>query len=246
MENKPKSVVEQFLEGTNEGSNFDEIVDPLEVPLETKEEEIKEEKPIPFNKDPRVIKFIEREVAKRIPQYEEREEVDENKYKDVMDAMTVAIGNDTPEKVKALEAYEKALRKIDQESGSRTEKYLSDIQNQERQAEKEAEDELDNAFETIEEQFDVDLTSPRSQKVRSDFLTFVERIAPKNRDGEIIDYPDMTSAWETFSEIQKSSAQPNKAKQYASRGIARSSEATTVQPKRVDWNAVDEFMDTLK
>lgn len=247
---KNKSALEQFLEGAESQVNnpFEPVSEsPIDTPPEQTVEN-KEEKPLPFHQDPKIQKFIAKEVAKGLqnrtsePQTQTKES---DEFKDVMDAMTAAIGNDTPEKQAALKAYENALKGIDQRSSTKTQQFMDEVRERELREQKEAEEELDNAFEAIEETFDVDLTSPRSQKTRSEFLTFVEKIAPKDRDGEILGYPDMNSAWETFSEMRKP-GEPSRAKQLASRGMSRSSEAITVQPKKMDWNAVEDYMDSLK
>lgn len=254
MDDKNKSAVEQFLEGTeNEQSNpFEQVIqNPFEAPIEPKKEKVEEteEKPVPFHKDPKVQKFIERELEKRLRTIEpapRQETQTEDEFKEVVDSFATIIGNDTPEKQNALKALERSLKSFDERAVRHAEDRLAQIKREEEEADRQAEEELDNAFEAIEENFDVDLSSSRSQKLRSEFVSFVEKIAPKDRNGEILDYPDMISAWETFSEIKKATSQPSRAKELANRSISRSSETVSAQPKRISWNDVDEFMDTLK
>ncbi len=248
---KEQSAVKSFLEGTSNESMFDKVTDPFEIPLESAEEviepEVKEEKPIPFNKDPKVLKFIEKEVQKKLqdfkPEPEKKSEVNDDD-----DYYARLIGNDTPEKremVKEAKAREERQLQIAEE---RAFNRLSQKEQEEQRFEKEAQEELDNAFESIEETYDVDISSnnPQARKTRQEFVSFVEKIAPKNKNGDIVDYPDMNSAWETFNEIKKSTTQPSRAKELASRGLTRSSETTIKDAKRVDWNAVEDMMDTLK
>lgn len=250
---KEKSAVEAFLEGTDNPSMFEQ---PSNDPFETKEvaevksEEVvegKEEKSLPFHKDPKVQKFIEKEIEKRlenIKPIEQREEI----KKDDDDYWERLIGNDTTEKLSMIkEAKAREERLLDQ-AEERTFNRLSQKEQEEAKEDAKAEEELNNAFENIEESYDVDISSnsPQAKKTRQDFISFVEKIAPKDRYGEIVNYPDMPSAWEAFSEIKKSTAQPNRAKELASRGLSRSAETTVKQEKRVDWNAVDEMMDSMK
>lgn len=243
---KDKTAVEQFLSGTEE-SLFEKPSDPFETPLHS-EAEPTEEKPLPFHKDPKIQKFIEKEISKRLTREEtprrETETVDD--FKEVIDSFSTIIGNDTPEKVKALDALKRSLVSLDSKAVTRAEERIEEIRSQEDAADREAEEELYDAFETIEDNYDVDLTSQRGSKLRSEFVTFVERIAPKDRNGNVIDYPDMNSAWETFSEIKKSTAQPSRAKELANRSMSRSTTATPTQAKKIDWQAVDEYMDSLK
>jgi hypothetical protein len=248
--NKDKSAVESFLEGTEHSSvSFEQpSKDPFEQEVipETKEEEVKEDKPIPFHKDPKVQKFIDKELERRLKDFkpEQKETQTEDEFKDVIDSFTTVIGNDTPEKISALNALRKSLTGMDEKAVRRAEEKIEEIRERETLMDKEAEEELENAFTEIEDTYDVDLTSTRASKLRQEFVTFVEKIAPK-RNGEIVDYPDMNSAWETFSDIKKSTATPSRAKEIASRSMSRSAETTTVPQKRIDWNAVEEHMDSL-
>lgn len=236
---KEKSAVEQFL-GDLQGENktFEENPeDPFNQPEEKGETVIedKEEKPLPFNKDPKVQKFIEKEVSRKLSEYEVKEapttQGAEDEFKDVMDSLTLAIGNDTPEKVQALNAFKSALTNLDKRASEKAIAHLEEIQEREAEADREAEQELETAFENIEETFEVDITSnsPLAKKTRQEFVSFVEKIAPKDRNGEIIDYPDMTSAWETFQDLKKSTGTSNRAKELASRGMARSSGSEPVK-----------------
>lgn len=251
---KEKSAVEQFLGDLNDPSVDnpfgDEIQDPFHVPeiKEEVKEEVKEEKPLPFNKDPKVQKFIEKEISKRMQQFEPREKEPVKEENDeVSDVLVRLIGNDTPEKVQMVKEFKNILEKGTQRAKAEA---LAEIEARERaeiEADKQAEEELENAFDNIEETYDVDLTSdnPLAVKTRQEFVSFVERIAPKDRNGNVVDYPDMTSAWETFSEMKKATSTPSRAKELASRGMARSAEASSKPQERVDWNTVDSFLETL-
>lgn len=253
MEEKEKSAVQSFLEGTeNEQLNpFEtEVKDPFAT--ETVEEvvEEKEEKPIPFHKDPKLERYLskrEKEIeARLLAQLPRQETVEEDEFQDVVDSFTAIIGNDTPEKVNALNSLKRALNTVDEKATNRAIEKLNEINQEQEKVDKEAEEQLISAFEDIEESYDVDLTSSRSTKLRQEFVSFVERIAPKDKQGNIVDYPDMTSAWETFSEIKKANKVPSRAKELASRSLSRSTETTVEQPKKISWEAVDEYMDTLK
>ena len=230
---KELSTVQQFLgESGVDKQQFEETPEdpfPQEIPEE--KGEVVEEKPLPFNKDPKVQKFIEKEISKRLAEFEPKEDkpaptqaVDDDYY-------VRLIGNDTPEKVamikEAIARDERMLQQAEERAFNR----LSQAEQEEVKADQEAEEQLANAFENIEENFDVDITSNNAlaKKTRQEFVSFVEKIAPKDRNGDIVDYPDMNSAWETFSEIKKSTATPSRAKELASRSMARSSEAPSIK-----------------
>lgn len=254
---KDKSAVQDFLGEFSNKETVNPFEDNLQDPFahketeeQTVEEEPKEEKPLPFHKDPKVMKFIEKAVEKRLsdnkPSEQERFTRETQTTED--DYYVRLIGNDTPEKVAMIkESIARDEQRL-QEAEERAFNRLSQREQESIQADQQAEEELENAFDSIEENYDVDITSnnPIARKTRQEFVSFVEKIAPKDRNGDIIDYPDMTSAWETFSEIKKSNQQPSRAKELASRSMARSSEAQSKQPEKVDWNAVDAYMDSLK
>lgn len=250
-DNAVKNFLEEFS-GEKEANPFeDNLKDPfekVEVPdfKEEVSEEQKEEKSLPFNKDPKIQRFIEKEINKRMSEFKPSETDKEIKKEndEVVESLIAVIGNDTPEKRRAVEALKNRL-----DEGTRKITEWEETKNQEERADKEAEEELLSAFENIEDNYDVDISSntPQAKKTRQEFISFVEKIAPKDRYGEVIDFPDMNSAWETFSEIKKSSQSPSRAKELASRGMSRSSEAPTGQTvKRIDWNTVENYMDTLK
>lgn len=244
MEEKTKSAVESFLEGTSNENMFEKPSnDPfaaVEAKGEVTEEAEEKEKPLPFHKDPKVQKFIDKEIEKRLKDIKPSETKTESKQEndEVVESLIAVIGNDTPEKRRAVEALRDRL-----DQGAKEIAAFREEQKANELADKQAEEKLTNAFENIEDAYDVDLTSAQAKKTREEFITFIEKIAPK-RNGEIVEYPDMNSAWETFREIKKST--PSRAKELASRSMARSAETSVKQEKKIDWNAVDEMMDTLK
>lgn len=235
---------------SNEKDPFAEEVTQEEVPVEQAEQ--KDEKRLPFSKDPKVQKYVQKEIRRAMESVKQPEARQEKPGDDdtasVVDAFTAIIGNDTPEKKAALASLERALGNVDQRASQKAVDQIKEIRQQELREDREAEEALEEAFDEIEESYGVDLssTSAIAKKTRSDFVTYVERIAPKDRYGEIIDYPDMNAAWETFSELRKGTQQPSRAKELASRGMARSADAQIAAPqKRVTFEDADNFIDTL-
>ena len=249
MENKEGSAVDAFLgELDNKDTDiFNQDSKILDDTTDTlKDEVVEDPKPLPFNKDPKVQKFIEKEISKRLAEF--KPEAPAEKTPAVDDDYYVRlIGNDTPEKVAMIKEAMSRDERMLQQAEERAFNRLSQREQEEVMADKEAEEELENAFDAIEENYDVDITSnnPQAVKTRQEFVSFVEKIAPKDRNGDIVDYPDMQSTWETFQEMKKSTATPSRAKELANRSMAKSTEALVGPQKRVSWNEVDEFMDKL-
>ena len=236
-----KSAVDKFLGELGSEGDKDPLdktpEDPFTKNEVVEEEPVEDEKPLPFHRDPKVQKFIDKQVEKRLEQFERsspREERQPVADDDTTDVLTRLIGNDTPEKLSMIKEFKNILERGTQRAKEEAIAELESRQERESENDREAEVELEDHFDNIEDSFDVDITSgePEAKKrgdgftfTRKEFVSFVEKIAPKDRYGEIVDYPDMTSAWETFSEIKRSTTPPSRAKELASRSMARSSSA---------------------
>jgi len=197
---------------------------------------------VPFHKDPKVQRYVERQIAKAMESIP-KPVVDTPKDED--DYYARLIGNDTPEKVamirEAKERDEKLINQAEERAFSR----LTESQKQEAEADKKALEQLDSSLEDIEEQYSVDITSntPVARKLRVDFLKFAERLAPKDRDGNIVDYPDMNTTFEMFQE--KKPTKQDKAKDLASRSMNRSAEVSDKPKEKVTFDNVDNLFERM-
>jgi hypothetical protein len=247
MSNELDSFLGDLKEDNNNPFNETETTTEKEVEKEA-EEEPKEEKPLPFNKDPKVQRYIERQVAKALEGRGsvEKEFVHETKG-DEDDYYARLIGNDTPEKLAMIKEAKARDEKLLTQAEERAYNRLTQSQQEEVQAERQAEEELETALDEIEEKFDIDITSnePVAKKTRVDFLKFVERIAPKNGDGEITEYPDMMEAYETFKDMKSKPSSASKAKDISSRSMGRSGDSATTEKKTMSWRDVDRMFDKL-
>lgn len=240
-----ENVVDEFLGQVNKDES---LVKPEENPfkdlqVEQKEVEVvepEEEKPKAYHEDPKLRRYIEKEIAKATANLTPREETkfrEEVKEDGFIKAFETIIGNDTPEKIHALNALKSELEGIRREARSATEALEA-----EKQAKIQAEQKLAQGFESIEDTFNVDFNA--NKKLRTDFIEFIEKIAPKNEDGEIREYPDFLETFKLFQEINK---RPNtRAKELASRSMNRGGEASQAQiPTDTSWRGVDKFFSTL-
>lgn len=205
-----------------------------------------EEEKVPFHKDPKVQKFIQKEIEKATknltPAQVEQVKTDKG-ADDLITAFTAIIGNDTPEKVQALNALEREINQLRVEARSATEQIQA-----EKQAEYEATVALTEGLDAIEEEFDTDLTSndPIARKTKTEFLEFVERIAPKDSEGNIREFPDFQEAFRIFQEVKAKPSQPSRAKELAARSMARAGDPSTIPTtERIDWKAVDNYFSKL-
>lgn len=244
-----KNVVNDFL------GNTPQDIFKEESTIEPKVEEIVDEKPLPFHKDPKVQRYVEKQISKALegrPQQVSTtsEQVSPSDVKDVIAAFTEIIGNDTPEKVKALSTLEKTLAGADERASQkaieRFQKQQEDLLTQATKADQKAQQELDDSFDEIEESYNVDLSSnsASAKKMRSEFIEYVRKIAPKDENGEVSAFPDLLGAFEDFQERAKRPA-PTRAKELANRGLTRSSETTEQVARPRSWNDVDKHIAKL-
>lgn len=254
--------VDNFLGETKDGVKevkiqddpFKQEADPFDMKIEAKEtkaedkEEV-EEKPLPFHKDPKVQRFIEKEIAKRIGEIKPEDKTTEE-IKDEADELLIRIiGNDTPEKVAAVKDFKKYLQGLEEKGAERA---ISRLQEQEiaaRREEEQALETLNSGFENIEQNYNVDLSSnsPVAKKTRSEFIDFIRRVSPKDEDGEITSFPDLNETFALFQEIGKNKVPSNaRAKQLSSRSMDRSVEASGApQSDDKSWKAVDRIFGKL-
>lgn len=239
--------LDDFLKDVK-GDTQDPFIQAVTPETKSEDEEVKEEKPIPFHKDPKVQRFIEKEVQKKLqdfkPSEADRFSADTKDSSDeITDVLTRIIGNDTPDKLSAIKDFKKVLIDREERGAQRALEQLNIQAQEEREAEVEAEQELAQGFENVEEQFGVDLTSNTAQarKERSEFVDFIRRVAPKNEDGDVTQFPDLTETYYLYKETKKSPT-ASRAKELSSRSMSRSSEATApTQSTDRSWNAVDKI-----
>lgn len=260
-----KNEVDNFLDGLEEP-----VADPFnieETPFAEEQEEGSEEeeaseeasesKPEPFHKDPKVQRYVQKQIEKALNEFKPEIDVSEvQKFAqeagaepdEVVEALTGLIGNDTPEKKRVLAAMSKAFKTVEERGAERALKHLEDQQHREVADERKADNELSQGFEDIEEEFDVDLTSntTAARRTRNDFIDFIQRVAPKDENGQVTDFPDFAEAFSVFQDTQKSpekSKTVNRAKELSSKSMGRSSGDVSAPQKNTDksWNAVDKL-----
>lgn len=251
--------VDDFLNGVKSEVKEDpfkqESEDPFAVKEEVKEEKVEEEeKQVPFHRDPKIQRFIDKEISKRISEIKPTEterfvKETTNDGDDVLEVLTRVIGNDTPEKVAAVKDFRKMLSGLEEKGAQRAIQELNRKSEEERASEQRALDELNKGFEEIEETFGVDLSSNTAvaRKTRNDFVDYIKRIAPKDAEGNVVAFPDLEPAFEDFQEKNKRvSTSTNRAKELSSRSMIRSSE-TSSAPTIADssWNAVERLFSKL-
>lgn len=255
-----KSAVNQFLAGTEEEKSpfaseetelfADKTVTTTEEGDTNGEEE--PEKALPFHKDPKVQRYVEKQVEKALKKHtptatEQFKAEVQGDDDDLTNVLTRIIGNDTPERVQAIKDFRKQLGSLEEKGAQRAMQQLEQQAEQQREQDVAAQEELDTAFEEIEDTYSVDLSSnsPTARKTRSDFVDYIRKIAPKNEDGEVIAFPDLSAAYEEFAERSKKAPTNNRAKELAARGMQRSTDASKQPAVGSTWKEVDKLFNKL-
>ena len=226
--------------------DFSEKKTVVEAKADTADED--EEDDVPFHKNPKVMKFIEREIAKRIPESKPEPEVrvvhsqdeDEDPLSDVLVRI---IGNDTPEKLNAIKDFKKALGGMKEEAKYEALREIYSEREEEQQAEIDAQNEVSDALDDIEDTFNIDFDTPQGRKTKSDFIDYVKRVAPKDNTGEIVAFPDWRETFSLFKESQRPVSN-DRAKDLANRSISNTTVANTTQA--VDsFEQMDKWLESL-
>jgi hypothetical protein len=122
-------------------------------------------------------------------------------------------------------AREEALREIEQS------------QNAENEAVTDAETEIDQNLEALEDMYGVDLTSDTKEAStkRRQFLELVEKMSPKDNDGTLTDYADFNAVYEVFEQSHK--VDNSRQKEIASRSMQRSGSSQSAErPRSGGWD----------
>lgn len=125
------------------------------------------------------------------------------------------------------DAYTKAINDFDKRRAD------------EAQQQREEERFIDSELEAIEDEANVDLTSnsPAARKARTEFLSLVEKLSPKDQDGNIKDYADFSTTFEIYQNSRKPDA--SRAKSLAARTMQSTGAS---QPSKLEENAHESYL----
>lgn len=244
--NKEKSELDQFL-GDIPNDNTAKIDPHVEVP-EVKENKTPEqeasqgEEPRKNRQHRRLEEQLRKEreanilLAERLKVASEAQRFSQETGGEVDPRLARAFGT-TEEGKEVSKLFAEVLKETTKKA---KEEALREIE--ERQAklidqQKQFESVIDSELESIEDQFNVDLTSnsPAAKKTRSEFLEIVQKLSPKDEDGSITSYADFGSAFELYQNSKaKDNPSTTRQKEIASRSMQSSSSITTGEKDQMD------------
>lgn len=145
-----------------------------------------------------------------------------------------ALFGDSPESQKAWAMQSRLIQGIKEEVRSDTIREFETRQAQEEAEEREYSDFIDNELESLEDNFNVDITSdsPKARKTRREFLELVQSLSPKDESGNIIGYTDFNSTFDVYQRTkeEEKSETVSKQKEMSARSMQKSGGA--IQPSR--------------
>jgi len=176
-------------------------------------------------------------MAERIKVLSEVDKFKADVGEDHLKKVEAIFGTNTPEKLAATNILKEALMGMSEKAKTDVLKEWESRQGNEAQEQKEADNEVDEILERVEDEYGLDMSD---EDVRRGFITLMEKMSPKYDDGNIKEYADADAVAETLLEFQKKGTSDNsRAKELASRGISRSGES---QPSKLEQSTVERFM----
>lgn len=218
----------KFLEELDikQEETLDSILDkPLDVPAEKEETEEESEFKAKNRRERRLNERLQAEreaniaLNARIQGITEAQDLRKTTEEaDYLKRVEKIYGTATPEAKEATELLKEALQGVHQSAREDAERQILSRLEEERRKETEEvtreEDFIENNLEKLEDEFGADFGN---QTNRKEFLTLVERLSPKDEEGNIKEFADFSTAYEIYSRNKTSS----RAKDLASRSMIR-------------------------
>ncbi len=237
-----KPEVDNFFDGLPEADKEVANIFDAEIPEKgEKKEDPKEEEPEgrKNRRHRRLEKQLQTERELRIAaeaKAEGRAEAEGSSKEASVDGMPAswkATYGDSPESRQAWAVQSEIMAQYAEQAKTAAIAEIEHTQAQERAAQKEFETFIDNELESIEDEFDVDVTSnsPAAKKARREFLDLVQQLSPKDEDGQVTGYADFQEAFKIYQE-KKSKPDNSRQKEIASRSMERPGSETAPERKQ--------------
>lgn len=179
------------------------------------------------------------ELAARLSERSEMDKFRQDTGSDNLDEELARIyGTETPETKQASQILQKAFDRFTERAEQRALERFQEMQESSVAEQREAEQTIDDELEGLEDAYNVDLTSnsAAARKARNDLLTLVERISPKDDEGNVKEYADFGEA---FQILQNSQEKNTRAKDLGSRSMVRSGAS---EPSKLEATAAERFL----
>jgi hypothetical protein len=226
---------QQFLDEFNNKPTDDPFAflnqEPEKAPEENKEAPETPEEGQPEARNRRERRLMEKLQSEReaaialAARLEAVTEAQKTRNSEEAEFLTIAeriYGTQTPELREATELLKTALMGVKEEAKREALDEYKRIRQEEQQAVSQAEKRIDSFLEEIEDTYNVDISSGAH---KTEFLKFMEKMSPKDKDGNIIEYADHHAVWEIYQDKINKNKPVNPAKDLAARAVTQSAGA---------------------
>lgn len=216
---------EQFLKDLDqkEGNGvLDQVLEPEKVIVEGEEKPEEDEMKLRNRREKRLAQRLQEEreagiaLAERVKVLTETQKFKEEAGSDYLKSVEKIYGTDTPENLAATELLKSALKGVGDEATERALAKFREEQKMASQAVAKEEKELDSMIDEIEDENSIAL----SETQRKLFFSTLEKMSPKDREGNVIAYADHHAVWDIVQ--SKSVKTENRAKDLSSRSMVQS------------------------
>jgi len=235
----PDQTQEEFLKDLEPKDVSNPLEQPL-VPETVKEEEPEVEEEEARNRRERRLQAkltAEREagiaLAAKLEALTEAQRLQREVSTEMDETIARIYGTDTPEALAATQLLQKAIKSAEDRATERALEAFRKEQEQASRAVQVEEQNLDSMVEEIEDEYGVTFDA----QTQKGFFTLLEKLSPKDRDGNIIEYADHHAVWEEFN--ARRAPANNRAKDLASRSMVRNGAPTNTN---VSDDATERFL----
>lgn len=137
---------------------------------------------------------------------------------DYLKSVERIYGNETPEAQIATDLLKKAIIGAREDAKREAIEEIRSEREREKQAQAQAESVLDGFIEDIEDTYDVDLTEAQEKS----YFQLLQKMSPKDSEGNVIDYADPHAVWEVFQERLQKRGTDTRAKVLSNRSMVQS------------------------
>ncbi len=221
---------EQFLKDVEVPLDvFNQPITPEKVEEEVKPEEDADE--LRNRRERRLNAKLQAEressiqLAARLEALSEIKESQKENDADYLKTVERIYGTDSPENSMATDLLKQALKSVEDSATEKAYARMKAEQEQTQQAVVNEEKVLDSMIEEIEDTYQADL---QDEKTRKGFFTLLEKMSPKDKNGNILQYADHNNVWELY-QSQNTKKPDTQAKDLSSRSMVQSGASTQSQ-----------------
>lgn len=216
---------EQFLKDLEPKGEENLLEQPLEPEKDQSTVEVKPEEDdikLRNRREKRMAEKLQAEressirLAERLATITEAQKFTKDTDSEYLKGIEKIYGSETPEAVAATELLKKALSGVKEDAKKEALETWREEQRKASEAVENEEKELDSMVEEIEEESNLIL----SEVQKKGFFALLEKMSPKDKNGNVIHYADPHSVWEVYQ--SKSVKTENRAKDLSSRSMVAS------------------------